>query len=189
MLEPMPHRLAFLTFGTLHEPVGHPRVQGFVDRLPPVYEAADKSQGFIDRSIRDMITWKHSWGDVTRPACYRDVEDEKRIAMTLSLWTSLEALAAYAYFGRHGEALSKSREWIEKRPGVPTSVGWWVEKDHEVDWQEGADRMDYLHQHGSTPFAFSMAKPFDEEGNPYKLNREIMKEAAAVNQQSEPQQG
>ena len=44
----MPHRLAFFTFGPLLEPVGHPCVQGFVDRVPTVYTAADHSEGFID---------------------------------------------------------------------------------------------------------------------------------------------
>jgi hypothetical protein len=177
----MSRRLAFLTFGVLLEPVGHPTVQGFVDRVPPVYEAADKSEGFLDRSIRDVVTWKHSWGDVVRPACYRDVDDEKRIAMTLSLWKDLESLAAFAYFGPHGEAFSKSREWVDKRPGVPTSVGWWVSKDHEVDWQEAADRMDHLHQNGSTAFAFSLSKPFDPDGNPCKLDRDTIKSKAARN--------
>jgi hypothetical protein len=102
--------------------------------------------------------------------------------MTLSLWNDLESLGAFAYFGPHGEALSKSREWVDKRQGIHTSVGWWIEADHQIDWQEGADRMDHLYMNGSNPFAFSLAKPFDAFGNACRIGREAMKAKAARNQ-------
>ena len=44
-----------MTVGILREPVGHAQVQGFVDRVPAVYEAADSSDGFHARSIRDVL--------------------------------------------------------------------------------------------------------------------------------------
>ena len=45
-------KLAFMTVGILRESVGHEQVQGFVDRIPNVYQAADTSDGFHARSIR-----------------------------------------------------------------------------------------------------------------------------------------
>jgi len=60
----MSHKLAFMTVGILREPVGHEQVQGFVDRVPSVYQSADESHGFHARSIRDQGTYLHSWGEV-----------------------------------------------------------------------------------------------------------------------------
>src|SRR2546425_12803677 len=69
-LSGMPFKLAFMTVGILREAVGHAQVQGFVDRIPDVYAAADSSDGFHDRSIRDVGTWLHSWGPVELPGCF-----------------------------------------------------------------------------------------------------------------------
>jgi hypothetical protein len=121
----MPPKLAFMTVGILRESVGHAQVQGFVDRVPSVYLAADNSDGFHARSIRDVGTWLHSWGEVELPACFPTPPSKEHIAMTLSLWQDLESVAAFAYHGPHGEALTKRREWFEKSkiPGVRSMVG------------------------------------------------------------------
>lgn len=128
------HKLAFLTVGVLHEPVGHPRVQGFVDRLPAVYAAADASAGFQARSIRDVVTWKHSWGEVVPPACYPKLDISERYAMTLSLWNDIESVAAFSYNGAHAEALLRRKDWFQSL-GLPGYVAWWVPEDHHVGWK------------------------------------------------------
>lgn len=174
------HKLAFLTVGVLHEPVGIPRVQGFVDRIPSVYVAADQSDGFNARSIRDVNTWKHSWGEVVPPNCYRQFHDELRFAMTLSLWTDLESVAAFAYHGPHAEALTKRREWFATND-LPAYVAWWVPADHAVGWSEAAERMDNLHVKGSTAFAFNFSHPFDPAGNRFRLDPTEIKRKAALN--------
>ena len=110
----MPFKLAFMTVGVMREPVGHPQVQGFMDRVANVYQAAYNSDGFHARSIRDLGTWLHSWGEVELPACFLDPPSNDQIAMTLSLWQDLESVAAFAYHGPHGEALTKRREWFEQ---------------------------------------------------------------------------
>jgi len=180
----MSHKLAFLTVGVLHDQVGAPRVQGFVDRIPAVYAAADASDGFQDRSIRDVATWKHSWGEVVPPACYPKLDDEERYALTLSLWNDLESVAAFAYNGAHAEALSKRKDWFESHK-LPGYVAWWVPADHEVGWKEGSERLDHLHAHGSSAFAFNFARPFDAAGNPCRLDRSAMEAKARMN--GEPQ--
>jgi hypothetical protein len=174
------HKLAFLTVGILHEPVGTPRVQGFVDRISSVYSAADQSDGFNARSIRDVNTWKHSWGEVVPPNCYQQFQDERRFAMTLSLWTDLESVAAFAYHGPHAEALSHRREWFPAN-NLPVYVAWWVPADHAVDWQEAAERLDHLHTNGSTAFAFNFSHPYDSEGKSVRLDSAKVKIKAATN--------
>ena len=165
----MAHKLAFLTVAALHEPVGSARVQGFIDRIPAVYAAADGSDGFQARSIRDVATWKHSWGEVVPPACYPRMDDTQ-YAMTLSLWNDLESVAAFSYSGAHGDALKKRADWFQAL-GLPTFVAWWVPEDQDVDWKEAADRLDHLHAHGPSAFAFNFARPFDAAGHPCRLDR------------------
>jgi hypothetical protein len=174
------HKLAFLTVGVLHEPVGNPRVQGFVDRIPSVYAAADASAGFQARSIRDVPTWKHSWGEVVPPACYPKLDNTEQYAMTLSLWNDLESVVAFAYNGPHAEALTRRKDWFPSL-GLPNYVAWWMAEDHNVDWKEGSERLDHLHAHGSSAFAFSFAKPFDGDGNPCRLDRPAVEAKARQN--------
>ena len=178
----MLYKLAFMTVGILREPVGHEQVQGFVDRVPPVYQSADASDGFHARSIRDMGTYLHSWGDVKLPACYPQSMPDKRIAVTLSLWMDLESVAAFSYHGPHGEALSKRKDWFDKL-NLPGYVAWWVGADHAIDWAEGCNRLDRLHRDGPTALAFNFAKPFDCEGTPCVLDREAVKAKATRNAQ------
>ena len=75
-------KLAFMTVGILRESFGHAQVQGFVDRIPKVYRAADTSDGFHARSIRDVGTWLHSWGEVELPVCFPTPPSKDHIAMT-----------------------------------------------------------------------------------------------------------
>jgi hypothetical protein len=175
----MVHRLAFYTVSALHEPAGHARVQGFLDRAPGVYAAADASAGFHSRSVRDFSTYQHSWGEIVVPACYPQLSTD-RFATTLSLWDDLESVAAYAYKGAHGEALANRKEWFQSL-GLPTYVAWWVADDHRVTWREAADRLDHLHAHGPSAVAFNMKKPFDASGNPVKLDHWAMQAKAKTN--------
>lgn len=176
----MAHRLAFYTVSLLHEPVGHARVQGFIDRAPGVYAAADASIGFHSRSIRDFTTYKHSWGEIVIPKCYPPLAPADQYATTLSLWDDLESVAAFAYKGAHGEALANKKEWFQSL-GVPTYVAWWVAADHQPTWQEAADRLDHLHMNGASAFAFNMRTPHDANGNPVKLDNWAMQAKAKQN--------
>ncbi len=176
----MAKKLAFMTVGMLHEPVGHPRVQGFVDRIPAAYEAADKSVGFVERSERHRETLEHSWGPVRVPKCFACVEDVNRMPSTLSIWEDLESVAAYAYNGVHGEAMKKRREWFQAH-NLPTHVAWWVEEGHRIDWTQACDRLDHLHDHGASAFAFNFARPFDADGWPFTMNPEAVRERIKTN--------
>ena len=167
-------KLAFVTVGVLHEPVGSERVQGFVDRIPAVYGAADQTPGFVARSFRDPTTWEHTWGKPILPRCFDYQIENDRIALTLSLWDDLESVAAFAYAGPHGEALTKSKEWFVGHD-LPDYAAWWVEDGHTMTFQEGADKVDALYVNGPTPAAFNFANPFDVNGEPCRLDRNRVK--------------
>jgi hypothetical protein len=181
----MPHKLAFMTLGILRKPFGHADVQGFVERVPGVYGVADASDGFHARSIRDLNTYLHSWGDTALPKWFPggDEVDRNQVAVTLSLWADLESVAAFSYHGPHAEALSKRTEWFG-RGEVPPYVAWWVDADHEITFTDGYERLESLYRNGSTAFAFNFAKPFDAEGKACLLDRVAVKAKAAVNAQA-----
>jgi len=180
-------KLAFLTVGLLHEEIYSPRSKGFLDRLPEVYTAADHSDGFDSRSIRDLATYKHSWGEVIPPACYAHAGEDNRFAMTLSLWSDLESVAAFAYHGPHADALTKRHEWFVKF-NLPAYVAWWVADEVSITWTEGSERLDHLYAHGSTLFAFNFAKPFDSQGKPVRLDSAAVRLKAALNSKVAPDQ-
>jgi hypothetical protein len=164
----MASHLAFMTMVILHEPFGHPRVQGFLDRLDSVYDEAAKNPGFIARSVRDFSNHTHSWGKVIAAKCF-DSAPLDRIASTLSTWTDLESVAAFAYSGLHGESMTHRRDWFEHRP-LPTYVAWWIEEGEAVNWEKASARLDHLHDHGSSAYGFTFKEPFDSNGQPTKLD-------------------
>ncbi len=162
--------------------MGQPGAQGFLDRAPSAYRAADAGDGFIARSERDLNTMDHSWGNVVIPDCYSQIEDPLRAPATLSLWDDLESVAAFSYHGAHGEALTKRKEWFETHE-LPTYVAWWVEDTQKLDRKEAAARLDHLHQYGPTAHAFNFSRPFDADGNPCALGADKVKAKVARNRQ------
>jgi hypothetical protein len=159
-------RIAFYTFGILHESYGHPQVQGFLDRLESVFAQAHNSEGFIVRNIE-------SQSDERAAPRFYDKTKHAAAPATLSLWKDLESVCAFAYRGLHGEALKIRSEWFVK-PEWPTYVAWWVEDDHEPTREEASMKLEYLHDHGSSPLAFNFKKPFDASGQPVELNRQLL---------------
>lgn len=166
-----------MTYGRLRKEFGHPTVQGFVDRIPRVYDSADSTPGFVDRSKRSLEDYSHSWGEIVTPKCWGGTTSLKSAA-TLSLWDDLESVVAFAYHGAHGEALKLRNAWFE-HPKLPEHVAWWTEDGGSIDWQIATDMMDHLHAHGSTPHAFSIRAPFDPNGQPYKIDGGKVREKAA----------
>lgn len=179
-------KIAFMTIGILHEPLGGARVQGFFDRIPSVFIAAEGSEGFVDRSERDPETRANSWGPLVIPACYSEVDDPSLLPSTLSIWDDLESVAAFAYHGVHGEAMAQRKEWFTTH-SHPTYVAWWVDDESPVNWQEASARLDHLAQHGSTPHAFDFKTAFDCEGNPAPMNRVAIRAKITDNSARNPE--
>src|SRR5581483_11172581 len=87
---------------------------------------------------------------------------------TLSLWQDLSSVQAFAYSGAHLEALQKRKEWF-RAPQWPTYAAWWVGDDEKPTWDDAMKRVEHLHDHGPTAFAFTFKQPFDAGGNPLVL--------------------
>ncbi len=173
-------KVAFYTFGILREPREHPMTKEFTDRSPFVYASAEHSDGFVDRApqrIREKQDPR--WGDRLAEPQFVVHEKDAIAPATISLWEDLESVYAFAYYGRHAEALSKREEWFRK-PEWPTYVAWWVDDDHIPAREEAAAKLDQLHDQGSTPHAFDFKTPFDAEGRPWRMDRNKIRERSQV---------
>ena len=108
-------KVAFFTFGILREAADHPQMQAFWDRIPYNFEAAEQSEGFIDRARHNPDSDHYSWEDPRIPRfCPVDDLGGDRAPWTLSVWEDLESVFAFAYVGVHAEALSHRKEWFLK---------------------------------------------------------------------------
>ena len=172
-------RIAFYTFGILREPKGHEQVQEFYDRLETAFESAENAEGFIDRD-RLIEEGQGTWGPRISPRFF-DKSRHPHAPATLSLWTNLESVYAFAYHNVHGEAFKKRREWFSK-PEWPTYVAWWVDDDHIPTRDEASQRLEHIHDHGSTAYAFDFKQPFDEAGQPRELDRSLIQERIKSNE-------
>ena len=173
-------KLAFYTFGILTEVSGHPAVKGFVDREEGVFRSLENSPGFIERAKYKSEAGYLAWGRDIVPRFYNP-EIHAQANKTLSLWQNIESVFAFSYSGNHLDAIKSNEGWSVK-PEWPLYVAWWVEDDHRPNWQEGKDKFEHLHDHGSTKDAFSFKEPFDEKGNKCKLNKKLIKELGQLKQ-------
>lgn len=173
-------KLAILTIGILHEPWGSPRVQGFVDRIPAVFEQAEASSGFVDRSRLEAETGRHSWGDVVYPPLVPEEERKARLPATVSVWEDIESVCAYAYRGAHGEAMRHRKEWFVS-DCCPGFVCWWIADDHQPSWVEAAERYERMRHDGPSATAFTFKEPYGPDGRHVRIRQELVEERIARN--------
>jgi len=169
----MGKQLAFMTFGELLEDYGHATIEGFRSRAPGVFDAADGTVGFVGRPARIIEVDAPSWGELVAPQCWGGEVTSRHVA-TLSMWESIEAVAAFAYNGAHGEAMRRRKDWFVPT-NLPEQVAYWLEDGELPSWEQAASRMDHLHKHGPSGYAFLIRSSFDEHGSPYKLDVQKVK--------------
>jgi hypothetical protein len=76
----------------------------------------------------------------------------------MSLWSDLDALAAFVYRTAHREVMRRRREWFE---AMETYMAlWWVPVGHRPDPAEGMARLATLERLGPTSEAFTFKTPF-----------------------------
>ena len=92
------------------------------------------------------------------------------------------SLMAFSYNGVHADALKHGRNWNVK-PSWPPLVLWWVTEHRVPDWPDGAERLEYLHDHGASPRAFTFKQPFAADGQAYAIDRDKSPAARGGEQQ------
>ena len=95
-------QLAQINIGRLVAPYNSPPLAEFVANLGRINALADASPGFVWRLTG-------AGNDATDIQAF----DDPMVAMNMSVWESLEALAAFAYRSAHRDFMRRRREWFE----------------------------------------------------------------------------
>lgn len=119
----------------------------FVAALDPVNALADRAPGFVWR-LQDED------GNATSIRGF----DDDRIIVNMSVWESVDQLAAFVYRSGHLDVMRRRREWFER---IRSHMAlWWVPTAHRPSVQEAEQRVEHLREHGPTPYAFTFKARF-----------------------------
>jgi heme-degrading monooxygenase HmoA len=152
------YALAQVNIGRLLAPVDSPQLAGFMAALDPVNAVADTAPGFIWRLQTED-------GNATAVRAFEwDTAGSAGIIMNMSVWESVEALAAFVYSDVHRQVLRRRREWFERMAGAYTAL-WWVERAAIPSTGDAEDRIRHLRAHGPTPYAFTLRVHFPPPGD------------------------
>ncbi|TGN44435.1 DUF3291 domain-containing protein [Paracoccus liaowanqingii] len=169
--------LALYTFGMFAAPAEGPANDGFRKLNDQIFELVDQAEGLIAPSGYASDPGPSPWGLEVYAWFYRETCDDWSPA-TLSLWTNMESLFSFTYFGLHAAALRRGREWFQ-RPQWPPLVMWWHTGQGYPTWAEGVMRHEHLHDNGASPTAFDFKQPFDETRASTELDRARFKKLRA----------
>lgn len=146
--------LAQLNIGLPVAPLDGPELAAFVENLEPVNALADAAQGFVWRLQTED-------GDATAIRPY----DDDRMIVNMSVWTSVEALAAFVFSGEHRAIMRRRREFfVPMREAF--QVLWWIPEGTTPTVTEAQEKLTLLREHGPTPEAFTFRIPFPAPDGP-----------------------
>jgi Domain of unknown function (DUF3291) len=140
--------LAQMNVARLRAPLESPELADFVAWLEPINAIADRSPGFVWRLQTDE-------GDATSIRAF----DDDMMLVNMSVWESVEALAAFVYRSDHRSAFTRRFEWFERLEELYL-VLWWVPTGTIPTVEGGVRRLEQLRAHGPTPDAFIIKNPF-----------------------------
>lgn len=135
--------LAQINIGRMRGPLDDPIMADFVNQLDAINALAEQSPGFVWRLQDDG-------GNATSIRVF----DDDRILVNMSVWESLEQLRDYVYKSDHIQLLRARKQWFE-RIDLPPLALWWIPAGTLPMPAEGQQRLEHLHQHGASPYAFT----------------------------------
>jgi len=147
------YQLAQVNIAKAKAPRDDPVMKGFVDQLDHINQLAENSPGFVWRLQTEE-------GDATAIQMFED----PLIIVNMSVWESLEALRNYPYSGDHLIALKSRKSWFEKLD-MPALTLWWVPAGQRPAIESAKIALEKIRAHGTSPEAFTFAKPFSGSGN------------------------
>ncbi len=145
--------LAQVNIARLRAPLDDPLLADFVAALDPVNAAADAAPGFIWRLQTED-------GNATAVRAFEwDAAGSAGVIVNMSVWESVEVLAAFVYSPEHRPVLRRRREWFEMMAEAHTAL-WWVDRGAMPTTAEAESRVRHLRAHGPTPHAFTLREHF-----------------------------
>jgi heme-degrading monooxygenase HmoA len=148
MAPPSTARLAQVNIARLRAPIDSPQTAEFVARLAPVNALADDAPGFLWRLQTED-------GDATAVRAFGD----DRIIVNMSVWESLEQLAAFVYRSGHVEVMRRRQQWFERMAESWLAL-WWIPAATLPTVAHAEARLAHLRRHGPTPEAFTFRVNF-----------------------------
>lgn len=145
------HQLAQVNIARMIAPIDSPEMADFVDNLDRINAIAENSIGFV---------WRLT-GDENNATALRVFEDDFLI-INMSVWDSKEALFNFTYASQHAGVLKRKKEWFHKMTDRHMCL-WYVNVGRRPTPQEAKKRLQYLNDHGETPYAFSFKQKFTAE--------------------------
>ncbi len=142
------YHIAQINIGRILAPIGDPIMAEFVAQLPPINALADRSPGFVWRLQTEE-------GDATSVKIY----DDDFVIINMSVWESVDTLREYVYKSAHSGVLRDRKRWFEKFDG-PYYALWWIHLGDVPSLEDGKERLEYLREHGDSPYAFSFKNVF-----------------------------
>lgn len=147
--------LAQINVGRLLQPVDHPQIADFRNNLDRINALADGMPGFVWRLV----------GEGNNATDLQPRPDDPLLAVNMSVWTDVDALAAFVYRSAHRDIMRRRREWFEAMEVYQAL--WWVPIGHTPAVEEGLAKLDLLERLGPTPAAFTFKFPFEApDGRP-----------------------
>jgi hypothetical protein len=145
--------LAQVNVARLREPLDSPLLADFVADLDPVNATADGAPGFVWRLQTED-------GNATSVRAFEwDAAGSAGMLVNMSVWESVEALAAFVYSGAHRQVLRRRRRWFERMTEAYTAL-WWIPRGHLPTTEEAEERVLYLRESGPTPYVFTLREHF-----------------------------
>ena len=142
------YHLAQCNVGRVRAPLASPLLAGFVAALEPINALADGAPGFVWRLQTED-------GDATAIRAF----DDDMLLVNMSVWESIETLAAFTYTTAHRDVMRRRRQWFEKLADAHL-VLWWVGAGALPTISDAKDRLQRLRRHGPSREAFTFRSLF-----------------------------
>jgi hypothetical protein len=144
------YHLAQVNVGRLLAPVDDPRIDDFRNALDHINALAEAQPGFV---------WRLT-GEGNDATDIRPDEDDPLLAINVSVWASVEELAAFAYRTEHRNYVRRRLQWFEPAT-QPIFALWWVPAGHTPGLAECLECLAHLRAHGPTQHAFTFKQRFE----------------------------
>jgi hypothetical protein len=139
--------IAELNIARALAPIDAPLLDDFNAALDPINALADGTPGFV---------WRLQTDDGNATAI-RPFEDDRMI-VNLSVWESIDDVAAFVYRSDHVGVMRRRREWFERIRVF--MVLWWVPAGHTPSVEQAIERLEHLRAHGPSPYAFTFKQRY-----------------------------
>ncbi|MEQ1782821.1 MAG: DUF3291 domain-containing protein [Hyphomonadaceae bacterium] len=149
----MEWHLAQVNIGRFIRPPEDPANADFMNALDHVNALAEASPGYV---------WRLK-GEGNNATDIRPSEADPRLAINMSVWESVDHLAAFAYRNMdHRGVMRRRREWFEEM-SVYMAL-WWIPAGSIPTIADAMQRLALLEANGPTLEAFTFRQPFPLPG-------------------------